>query len=120
MNEILNKFKDIYVLFPPKGELRLEMKFFLKYDGQNFYEFYKKICKGNLGAVYYDSYEKYLTEFLLPHLKEFKEIRLGLDSFSGKTSWFGDKKAGGEWGIALAPVNFNFYEGAAKYKKYNA
>ncbi|PFS53516.1 hypothetical protein COK41_29060 [Bacillus cereus] len=115
-------FEDIYVIFPPVGEEHIEFQFFLDIEGNNFYEFYKKEYKKYLFEYFperQETYEGYLEEFLLPHLKEFKEIRLGRDLFNGDGVWIGVDYKNDHRGVVLPKVDFNFYKGALTYRYWN-
>ncbi|EJR29166.1 hypothetical protein [Bacillus mycoides] len=114
-------FKNIYVKFPPVGEESLEFQFFLDVEGDRFYECYKEEYKkylSNYFPEYQETYEKYLENFLLPHLQDFKEIRLGYDSWNDEGIWIGIDHNRSERGVVLPKVNFKFYKGALAYKNW--
>ncbi|MED1010755.1 hypothetical protein [Bacillus mycoides] len=115
-------FEDIQVKFPPIGEEQIEFQFFLEIEGNEFYKFYKKEYKKYLSEYfpeYQDTYEDYLKNFLLPHLKEFKEIRLGHDLFNGEGVWIGVDYKNNHRGVVLPKVDFDFYKGALSYRYWN-
>lgn len=114
-------FEDVYVKFPPVGEESLPFQFFLDVEGDRFYECYKEEYKKYLSDYfpkYQETYEKYLENFLLPHLQDFKEIRLGYDSWNDEGIWIGIDHNRSERGVVLPKVNFKFYKGALAYKNW--
>lgn len=110
-------FKDIYVLFPPRGEEKIEFQFFLEKEGERFYEFYKEVYR-KYPKFYskFDTFEEYLKDFLLPHLQEFTEIRLGHDTWTGESIWIGVDNENVERGVVLPKLDFKFYKGAVAYR----